>query len=128
MKTLINTARSKNLDDWKGEPIYVTRTVQRCEKYKAARFSPIAPTKEMSEKIRQGDFDSYLEFLNTPEPVKMEGSTIYYDVIAFRKALEWHNEVTLLCFCENPDRCHRTILAKWLCETFPDKFELGDLK
>ena len=129
MKTKIHTARSLNKQDWKGFPLYITRTAQRCLKYKAERFGFLAPTKEMFEEIKQGDFDSYLEFLNTPEPVYLHDAILtYYDVITLRKIIEWHKEVTLLCFCENPERCHRTILAKFMVERFSDRFELGDLK
>jgi len=129
IKIIINTAKSLNKKDWKGFALYVTRTAQRHQNYKAERFGLLAPTKEMSEEIKQGDFDSYLEFLNTPEPVYLHDAILtYYNVITLRKIIEWHKEVTLLCFCENPERCHRTILAKFMVERFSDRFELGDLK
>ena len=129
MKTIINTARSKNKDDHIGIRVYPTRNV-RGQKGKFLWFRFIAPDIYQSDEIKAGNDKPYiinLEFYSKAVSVDYCPAS-YYKFKEFLAALKKHPEITLLCFCEDVDKCHRKILAKWLVENFSDKFELGDIK
>ena len=114
--TKINTARSVNTQDWKGFTIYVTRTPQRHKKYKADKWM-----KYFGNSYKK--LGNYQRWLNRDTMYKSEWHIrgILLGMICK------HKEVTLICFCEDVNKCHRKILAEWLCKNFKE-FELGEIR
>ena len=119
MTTIINTDWSKNIENWKdkGYSIYVTRTQQRCKKYKADKW-----LKYFGNKYKKlGNYKRWLERDTMMKSEWLQRDFILADMIK-------HKEITLLCFCEDVNLCHRKILAEWLCDTYPEHFTKGDIK
>jgi uncharacterized protein YeaO (DUF488 family) len=116
--TIINTARTKNTQDWKGYTILITRNkrgiyaakVDVWMKYLGNRGQTVEDYKKWLAK--EFDWNNKIsEFMG-----------IHVDKMKRRK------EITMLCFCEDVNKCHRKVLAEWLCENYPDCFTLGEIK
>ena len=118
-KCKIHTARSLNKQDWNGYSIYVTRTQQRCLKYKAdAWYADDANYENSLEEYRK-----HLIFQTGMCDSRQSAFASIY-----KKRYKIADEITLLCFCEDVNKCHRKILAEWLCETYPEYFMKGSIK
>ena len=114
-KTIINTARSKNLDDWKGFTIYVTRTPQRCKKYFADAWNEYLGNHFKTLEAYQEN--NFTQFFFTDE-------LKHVIIPKFKK----HKEITLICYCKDVNKCHRKILANFLVDTYPKYFTKGQIK
>ncbi|EMO73890.1 PF04343 family protein [Leptospira kirschneri str. 200801925] len=72
-------------------------------KGKQIQFKALAPSKEMLEDGYEWDeFDSNLDKLNAIE------------IINQLKTLANNNPIALCCYEKDPDKCHRSRVARWL--------------